>query len=111
MRDPQLPLFEAAPEDPNVQWLEQLLKDCASWQAAREILQLAGKPNTDDGRRWVRALAQASQWVISGQRGYKHLHNATAEEAGHFVNWMESQAKKMTRRAEKLRRNAHVVFG
>ncbi|HYG36371.1 MAG TPA: hypothetical protein VEC99_16375, partial [Clostridia bacterium] len=71
----------------------------------------AGREDSDDSRRWVRALAQASDWVISGQKGYKHLSHATAEEVNHFIHWMESQGKKMIGRAERMRRNAHGVLG
>lgn len=97
------------PEDPNVTWLERWLEAKGGWVTARQLCVTAGRE--ENGDRWVRALAGASEWVISGQRGYKHVKHATAEEMSHFVNWMESQGKKMIERAERLRRNAHAVMG
>lgn len=101
-----LPLFQAAPSDANVLWLERYLKECREWVLGKNLCVLV---NQDE--RWLRSVAEASAWVISGQKGYKHVENATAEEVNRFVNWMESQGKKMIARAERLRRNAHAVFG
>lgn len=112
-QDPQtdLPLFQVSAEDPNVAWLEGYLKEHPAWMRAGELVVLVNKPDSDDSRRWLRALAQASGWVISGQKGYRHLEHATAEEVNHFTNWMESQGKKMFERAALIRRNAHSVLG
>lgn len=107
----ELPIFQVDPADPNIAWFENYLKEHRDWMTAREILTIAGKADGDESRRWVRALAQESAWVISGQKGYKHLQGATAEEVNRFVNWMESQGKKMIGRAERMRRNAHGIFG
>jgi hypothetical protein len=108
MHDPQLGLFESQPGDANVQWLETLLRNAPGWQTAREIMAAClGRVND----REVRELASASQWIISGQRGYKHLEHATAEEAHHCCAGLESQAKKMGERAGRLRANAHKIFG
>lgn len=105
-----LPLFEAPEKDAeNVRWLENYLKSSRDWMEGGALELIAGREKYQG--RWVRALAQASEWVISGQKGYKHLEHATAEEVSHFVNWMESQGKKMIGRAEKIRRNAHAIFG
>lgn len=106
-----LGLFETTETDTNVKWLEKYLRESGGWMTAAVLAAAAGRPITDEGRRWVRMLAEASSWVISGQKGYKHLQNATAEEVSHFVNWMESQGKKMIARAERARRNAHAVMG
>jgi hypothetical protein len=105
-----LPLYEAGPDDPAVQWLEQQLRECQCWKTAAELLTLVGKEGSADGPRWIRMLAEATRWIVSGQRGYKHLEYCTPEEISHFVNWMESQGKKMIRRAERVRRNAHAVL-
>ena len=94
-----------------VQWLEDLLRSRPMWVTAAQILQLLGKLDTDSGKRQLRLLSNASEWIISGQKGYKHLDHATAEEISHFANWMESQAKQMIQRAESVRRNAHKIFG
>ena len=108
MRDPQLGLFDACPADPNVGWLETLLRDAAQWLTARDITTAA---RGHIGDRDIRALASASSWIISGQRGYKHLEHATPEEISHFENWMLSQGKLMIRRGLAVRRNAHRRIG
>jgi hypothetical protein len=61
--------------------------------------------------RDIRQLASESPNIISGQRGYKHVAHATAEEINHAANWLESQAKKMSDRAGAIRRTAHRIFG
>ena len=105
-----LPLFQAPPSDASVLWLERYLKEVADWVPAARLAELQNRPG-DEGKRWIRAVAEASEWVISGQKGYKHLEHTTAEEVNHFVNWMERQGKKMIARAERVKRNAHSVFG
>src|SRR5689334_21696813 len=107
----QLPLLPDPADGRNVRWLEDLLRGRPGWLTAAQLLQLLGDPDTDALKRELRLLANASEWIISGQKGYKHLEHATAEEISHFCNWMESQAKQMTQRAETLRRNAHRIFG
>jgi hypothetical protein len=110
--DPQLDLFEAgAGDQKNVAWLETLLRERKIWMTAAQILQLVAREESDSQKRYLRHIAQASEWIISGQKGYKHLEHATAEEINHFANWMESQATEMTRRAEAVRRNAHRICG
>jgi hypothetical protein len=109
---PQLPLLDpATAAERNVRWLESILKSRAAWSTSDQLLLLLGRDPTDDHKRQLRQLANASEWIISGQKGYKHLEHATAEEINHFCNWMESQAAQMTKRAENLRRNAHRIFG
>jgi hypothetical protein len=104
-------MFDQRRDEEEVRWLESYLQECGGWRTAMELLILVGREKTSDGARWVRALAEASDRVISGQKGYKHLDHCTADEVSHFVNWMESQGKKMIGRAERVRRNAHAVFG
>lgn len=100
--------FTYTPEDPNVAWLEELLRGAACWMTARDIEHTSGGRVGD---RDIRALASASAWLISGQRGYKHLEHASPEEVAHAANWLESQAKKMSDRAGLIRRNAHRRIG
>ena len=107
-RDPQLGLFESKPTDTNVVWLEELLRGAGCWMTAKDILLTVGGRVHD---RDLRELASASEWVISGQKGYKHMSHATAEEIHHARAWLESQAKKMGDRAGKLRSNCHKLFG
>lgn len=100
--------FTFAPEDANVKWLEELLKGHGGWMTRRDIeLSTGGRV----GDRDIRALASASEWIISGQKGYKHIEHATPEESAHAANWLESQAKKMSERACVIRRNAHRRIG
>ena len=105
---PELPI-SVPPPDPDVRWLEQLLKGANCWLTARDILLTAGGTQLND--RIVRGLASASAWIISGQKGYKHLEHATPEEIAHCTHWLESQAKRMSDRAGAIRRNAHGRIG
>lgn len=104
----ELKQFPAAPHDPNVQWLEELLLGAKCWMSAKDISLTVGGKALD---REIRELASASKWIISGQKGYRHISHATAEEINHAANWLESQAKKMSERAGRIRRSAHQVFG
>jgi len=107
-------LFEATPppsSNTDVAWLENYLDRLRDWATAADLLQSLGRPVTDANTRWVRALASDSFWVVSGQRGYKHIRHATAEEVNHACAWLESQAKKMSERAGGIRKNAHRIFG
>ena len=88
-------------------WLERCLLDSGEWQCSRQLLTLSPEPLND---RELRNLASQSQWLISGQHGYKHLRHATAEEIHHATAWLESQAQKMSERAATLRRNAHRLL-
>jgi hypothetical protein len=110
MSEAQLELkpFVAAPDDANVQWLEGLLEGAKCWMSAKDICL------TTQGRvldREVRELASASAHVISGQKGYKHVKHATAEEVNHAANWLISQGRKMIQRGVRIRRSAHEIFG
>lgn len=107
---PQPELFDQPRHavDADVLWLENLLKGAGCWMTAKDILLTVGGRVHD---RDLRELASASEWVISGQKGYKHMSHATAEEIHHARAWLESQAKKMGDRAGKLRSNCHKLFG
>lgn len=104
----ELPLFRTTPADPNVQWLESILDERRGWLTAREIAAASGD-RVDD--RQVRALAAASPSIISGQRGYRHLRHASAEEIDHAASWLESQARAMLDRSVRIRRRAHELVG
>lgn len=105
----QLPLFEAPPDDPNVKWLIDLLLRKGGWVTASQICEVAGD-RIDDRR--IRMLAEASGgWVISGQRGYRHIQHAKAGEIDHCVAAWESQAKRMLKRATRTRILAHQLVG
>jgi hypothetical protein len=110
---PDLPLFQPVPDDPNVRWFVGFLRDHRDWIRARELVALieqrAGRVVDD---RQIRLWAEAAgPDIISGQRGYRHADHATIEESRRFVAWLESQAKKMIARAETFRRRLHARFG
>jgi len=108
--NPQLGLFEQPRHaaDADVAWLENLLKGANCWMTAADIMQtVVGRL----GDRDVRALASQSAWIISGQKGYKHVEHATPEEIHHCAAWLESQAKLMGERAGRIRSSAHKIFG
>ena len=114
---PDLPLFLVKRDHPNVELLVSFLRDHrdgpeAGWYLASQILTVWEQGDSDHNRRFVRALAEAAgAEIISGQRGYKWIGNATSEEVNHAASWLESQAKKMSERACAIRRRAHEIFG
>jgi hypothetical protein len=73
------------------------------WQTARQIAELEGWSD-----RECRAAAEASDGeIITGQKGYKLLAEATPEEVHHAAAWLESQGRKMIDRAVAIRRLYH----
>lgn len=105
---PELTLTPAPPQTPDVRWLEALLRGASCWLTAKDIsLTTMGRV----GDRDLRALASASEWIISGQKGYKHLEHATGEEIAHASNWLVSQGKVMIQRGIRIKRNAHRRLG
>jgi hypothetical protein len=94
--------------DADVAWLENLLQGAKCWMSAKDIcLTVVGRL----GDRDIRALASETNRVISGQKGYKHIENATPEEIAHSANWLISQGKKMIKRGIGQRRAAHGRIG
>lgn len=74
------------------------------------------------GRGWCRAKSMADRWsdrqlrelanqskgrVISGQRGYCLIDEATTEEANHAANWLEAQSRAMHKRSVEIRQAMH----
>lgn len=105
----QIEMFRVRADDPNVEWLKDLLLRKGGWVTAAEICQVAGD-RIDDRR--IRSLAEAAGgWVISGQRGYRHIKHAKAGEIDHCVAAWESQARRMQDRARKTRILAHQIVG
>jgi hypothetical protein len=112
MSEYQAVLFRAEPGSGNVRLLERVLEDDRGWSTARALARIMFGQESDNALRQVRALAEGSAgWIISGQRGYKHVRCATAEELQHAAAWLESQAQKMSARACAIRRRAHEVMG
>jgi hypothetical protein len=101
-------LFAAPREPGDAAWLEKLLLEAKCWMSAKDII-LTTRGHVID--RDVRRLASETSNIISGQKGYKHVSHATAEEINQAANWLESQAKKMSDRACGIRRRAHQIFG
>ena len=107
-----LPLFLVKPDHPNVELLVGTLKSAGGWLLAANILDQWQTPDGEHNRRFIRALAEAAApEILSGQKGYKWIGHATAEEVSHAANWLEAQGKKMGDRACALRRRAHEIFG
>jgi hypothetical protein len=96
----QLNLFTAA----RAEQVADVLAKSPVWLSASEILNLIGLPNTETNRRHIRHCAEAfGDEIISGQKGYCHIDNASEEDVKRFCNWMTSQADKMTTRATRTR--------
>jgi hypothetical protein len=73
------------------------------WATARELRAAGGWSD-----RELRALAHASAGrVISGQRGYCLIEEATVEEARHAAAWLRHQAEAMLRRSAEIERALH----
>ncbi|MBM3878577.1 MAG: hypothetical protein FJ387_02505 [Verrucomicrobia bacterium] len=106
---PQLSLFREPRESPNVAYLERMLHEARGWLTAA---QLADRVGGMWDERKIRSMAHAaSPDVISGQRGYRHIAHATAEEIQHAAAWLESQAGEMLARAQQIRRRGHQMVG
>jgi hypothetical protein len=97
--------------DADLRWLEEFLRGGKCWFTAGDILLSLGRPASENNKRWLRALANASAWIISGQSGYRHIENCSPEEIHHCAATLESQAKEMASRAGRLRQTAHKIFG
>lgn len=77
------------------------------WVKGRDLSRLL---DCDD--RTIRALAHASRGrVISGQRGYCLIEDASVSDANHAASWLEHQGREMIRRAYDIRRAMHQRRG
>jgi hypothetical protein len=105
----QLKFFEAAKEDPNVQWLERVLDETKGWLTAAALAERSCGVLSD---REIRILANASPYVLSGpgSPGYRHLKHASTEEKAHWPNALISQGKSMLRSGVRLKRTAHAMI-
>ena len=73
------------------------------WAKSKELEQRFGVSD-----RVVRAVASMSDGqIISGQKGYALLSNATVAEAMHAAAWLRHQAKEMTERAYRIEQAIH----
>lgn len=99
------------PAEKDVAWLESALLVRPGWHYAADLCALASLPRTEDSKRAIRALANASDCIISGQRGYAHVKHVPLAEVMHASQWLISQGRQMIARAIRLRRRAHSLVG
>lgn len=104
MNQPTQPdLFAPRPADvdTNVPWFIALIERAGTtWTTSAQVLQAAGRPVTEEGRRWVRLLREATHGRIiggPGSPGYRDVRTMTAAEYNHWRNQMKSQSDQMTR--------------
>lgn len=100
----------AKPDRLDLSAFESAVRHAGGWILARDLLRRTGLEDTEHARRHLRALAAQSDAILSGQRGYCHLANATPEDIHHAAAWLESQAREMMQRAIRLRRRAHAAI-
>lgn len=75
---------------------------CGGWMKGREITRRYGIPN-----RLIRAVAEATGEIISGQRGYRLVKFASAEEIRSSIADLRSRCRHLEARAQRLER--HIV--
>lgn len=72
------------------------------WVSARHI-----SAGTAWGDRVIRGIASDSKGlIISGQKGYCRIDEATPAEIDHAANWLQSQGSRMIQRAIDIRKQA-----
>lgn len=105
-----LPLFATPAPAVSSGDVEQLileLRGCG-WCTARRLARLW--PHWDD--RTIRAMASASAGrIISGQKGYALIEEATVEEVRHAAAWLRHQGNQMIRRAHEIEQAMHTRGG
>jgi len=85
--------------------LERILNQSADWVKADEILNAMMMVKTANHRRWLRAVAHESGWIISGNDGYKHVAHASAAEMRGFVGRIRTQVESMSERLSRVQKN------
>jgi hypothetical protein len=92
-RDSQLPLFDEKPKSQNVEWFVALLHG-RDWVTAGELLAECRLDVTENNKRKLRALSEASEGRVCGhQKGYKLTSNMTHEEYNWWRNeWLKADA-------------------
>lgn len=89
-------------------WLVNHLHTCHGFQPAANILRAMNLTVTDDTKRWLRTVRQATQGQVIGGPGfpgYMLLSRMSLEDFTHWKRSMRSQARQMisdTIRTEKL---------
>lgn len=101
-----MPLFLAAPADPNVDRFLGLLRHYQRL-TRRQMSAMTGWSERD-----IRALAEAAgDQVVRGQAGFTLTETADLVEIQHAAEAAISQGKKMIRYGVALRRRAHRRIG
>ena len=104
-----LPLFATpapAVSREDVSWVVQYLAG-NGWQTAAQL-----KARLYFNDRKLRAIASASEGrIISGQKGYALIEEATVEEARHAAAWLRHQGNLMIRRAHEIEQAMHTRGG
>ncbi len=92
-RQTDLPLFQEKPTSQNVEWFVAFLQG-HDWITAAELLRECNLDVTENNKRKLRALAEASEGRICGhQRGYKLTTTMTHEEYNWWRNeWLKADA-------------------
>lgn len=91
----ELSFFQVSPDDPNVAWFVNLVGQY-EWITAAQVLAHAGRPITEETKRWPRALRKAANGhVIGHQKGYRLTKKMTAEEYNAWRNTAPNQAKEL----------------
>jgi len=86
----ELPLYKEAAGSANVEWFVQFLQG-RDWITAADILKEVFRPVTENEKRKLRGLADASEGRVCGhQRGYKLVQSMTQEE----YNWWRNEVLK-----------------
>lgn len=76
------------------------------WRTAAQLTTAIGLSD-----RKLRALAADSQGrIISGQRGYCLISEATPEEIAHAADWLIAQGRLMIKRGIQIRKHAHHLI-
>jgi len=108
-----LPLFQTRPKPPenDARTLSQYLRTCEPrGQTASEIAQALSWGEGEQGKRRVRAAAEAAHNAISApSRPYVHASRVTPEEYREYANAYMWQIKAMQRRKIRMDRRFYGV--
>lgn len=99
------------PEPERINWLVGELHRAHGWLFAGELCRRCALEETEEHKRVLRRLASSSPLIVAGQKGYKHIEWATAEEVDHCCKALLSQARELGERAARIRRTAHALIG
>lgn len=93
MTQTDLPLFQERAGSVNVEWFVEFLHG-RDWITAADLLTECGQDATENNKRKLRALAEASEGRICGhQKGYKLTTTMTHEEYQWWRNeWLKADA-------------------